>query len=1842
MKDSIDSKYSDFVLTGPIELSAPTTSAQREIWASIDIDENANKCFNESISVELNGKVEVSKLKSALRLFTERHDVFRSCFTPDGRNFLIYQAPELNFHYYDLSLNANAQVELKAIKSSTTQISFDLINGPLYQFQLIKISELKYNLLITAHHLICDGWSMAVLVNEVSSLYEELERGSAILPKANQFFDFSLEFNKLNLNNELEYWKNNLQGAPTTLELPLDYERPAFRTYNSERIDYQLNPELVSRCQKLAAKNKLSFYHLLFSAYNVFNYHLTGQSDLVIGISSALQSKYGMYDLVGHLVQLLPIRTKVDKLQSFIQYAGNVKAKMLDANDHSNITFGDIVQNLNIKRSPDKIPLINVIFNVDQQYENQGFAFENIQASYDSNPRYFENFEIFVNATTLKDKCVLECQYNTNLFRKETIQKWLVEFENLLNYFETNATEPISTYKIKNDLLAKKINTKSINVPEEENITKVDQALMDRVHVLWKKTLKNESIDINSNFFQSGGHSLLAMDLVQAIKKDLGFKVSIKDIMLNPTVKRLTQVLTEKETLDTQNTIKYELENEFNLSFSQKQTWFLQELNPSTNMFNLPSSILVEGIVDTNKLKKAYEQILNNHPSLRSIFVKGPKQKILITEEIISKLNFNYCEVSLDEAKADMLELASKPIDIYSAPLFQFKLYKVEGNRTVIYNNFHHIVFDGWCFDIFFNELNLAYQDQELKKEARPYQEYIREQEQKITNTEFKNRVKELANFIQEQPLECLYPADFERPQTIDHRAGTLSFQFSADETQKLNRFVKETNTSLYNLFLTVFGLAILEKVNTKKLLIGTPLRARPESSDMNTIGYFVNSLPVLIEKQNDVMSTLKSVQLESLRTIEHEDIPLELLMQELKLKRDTSKTAIFQNFFSFQDVTNRSGLFNNTPYSQVNVDKATTHTDIDMWIKAGREKIEGALEYRLDLFTENTIKEFKVQFDKILLEVINSIESASVSKPKTIASNVLRGSKELDYSTPIFAYVEKYALETPNAIAFENTDLSLTYSELNTKANLYASYLSSSGLKAGDLVGLCCHRDENLIITLIALMKIGVGYVPLDPYFPDERLHYMLEHSGVKSLIAHSDLLARFESMKLNTHTFEDLKLYDGKTENPNIPFDANRTLYVIYTSGSTGKPKGVELGWQSVQNFIHSMQSNLGTNNKSKLLAVTTLSFDIAVLELYLPLVSGGTLVLADKFESIDGDALKDIIREKSVNIMQATPATWRLLLNAEFNPIERFTVLCGGEPFPYDLAEKLLKKEFIVWNMYGPTETTVWSTMKQLSLPLESITIGKPIHNTDIYILDDNAAPMAQGEVGELCIGGDGLAKGYFKRDDLSAKVFFTDESSGKRIYRTGDLAKINDDGEVVCLGRNDSQVKIRGYRIELGEIETRIAQFDPIDIVAVIVKEYSEVDKRLIAFYSTKSNISDNDIREYLQDKLPSYMVPNQFIKLHQFPLTLNGKIDKKSLADDIKYSNKEEKVLNVPKITNLDNGSNAKYLKLKNIWCELLQIEDFDDGDDFFDLGGHSLLAVELFSRIEKEFKLDIQLAALINNSSFKEVLSLVDPLSTNPIIKGSKKLLIPSLCECLVPIEINDSSQIIFSFHGVGGNILNYRVFKGFLKDYSLIGVQSLGVLNDREYPESLEHMAKRYIEEMKLVQPQGPYILAGGSMGGMIALEVAQQLIAAGEEVKSIIMFDTFGPNIQFRDQVSFIKRVKNSLNWRAKKYYVNTFSFFMRLLGIKIPHHYRHFNVETHNYKLLWKYRPKEYSGRVDLIRAPEIENSSYADPSLGWKGLLKGEFNRYIINGSHSNFVEVEELPSVFEDIISKLNS
>ncbi|HEY5327380.1 MAG TPA: amino acid adenylation domain-containing protein [Mucilaginibacter sp.] len=777
--------------------------------------------------------------------------------------------------------------------------------------------------------------------------------------------------------------------------------------------------------------------------------------------------------------------------------------------------------------------------------------------------------------------------------------------------------------------------------------------------------------------------------------------------------------------------------------------------------------------------------------------------------------------------------------------------------------------------------------------------------------------------------------------------------------------------------------------------------------------------------------------------------------------------------------------------------------------------------------------------------------------------------------------FLNKCAKQYPDKIALKFNGNTLTYKSLFESSNKLAKLLIGNNIKTGDIVGLALDRSPGMVIALLAILKSGAAYVPLDPEYPKDRIEFMLEDSSAKVLLTSQKYKDHFRS-GANEILIEDAlaKLADYTSDEPEINLNSADLAYVLYTSGSTGKPKGVQIRHYNLVNFLLSMQKAPGMNAGDKILAVTTISFDIAGLELYLPLICGAQLILSNSETSKDGRLLLDLVKDEKISFMQATPYTWRMMLEAGWENHLPVKILCGGEALPKDLVSKLTPRCSALWNVYGPTETTIYSTLKLIESDAD-INIGRPIANTQVYILDENLNNLTDGSIGEIVIAGDGVAQGYLNRPGLTAEKFIEDtfaENPGGKMYRTGDLGKFKENGEIQCLGRIDHQVKVRGYRIELEEIEHTLVTQPGIKEAVVIAREDNPGDPRLVAYVVLTPDAKadglkalSNSWQQALMAVLPEYMVPDDFVLLKSIPITPNGKTDRKSLPKpDYNLINRNGEYV-APR-TDVEK-------QVAEIWQELMGLEKISIFDNFFALGGRSLVAVQIMARIEKLTGKRLPLATLFEHATI-EKLALRLHVDAKSITWDS-----------LVPIKPKGSKMPLYIVHGAGLNVLLFNALAMNMdEEQPVYGLQAKGLNGIDEPLDVMEEIAGNYISEILVQNPNGPFALAGYSLGGTIAYEMAHQLIDMGKEVKMLAVFDTYADQTDIYDP--FFKRNYKRISLFMMKL---LYSFVLFYEDPKRAIEYKTVIIKRMIIRLVWKLKGKEVKREGFFAYDNEIDEAS-----------------------------------------------
>lgn len=856
-----------------------------------------------------------------------------------------------------------------------------------------------------------------------------------------------------------------------------------------------------------------------------------------------------------------------------------------------------------------------------------------------------------------------------------------------------------------------------------------------------------------------------------------------------------------------------------------------------------------------------------------------------------------------------------------------------------------------------------------------------------------------------------LFPLLTDRPREVRHnfRGSTQSFILSQELTSNLNLLSIHQDVSLFTTLLAAFDTLLYRYTGTDDIVVGSPIVNHDDYSEI-----FVNAVVLRTNMSGNPSFQKLLGQVQKVVSVAevHQDLPFEILVEELQLQQDLSYAPLFQVMFSFeQDVSLQMIELSSLTASPWVLENNEGKFDLTLFLNYKDNELLGKWVYNTDLFDVDTIERMNGHF-LCLLEGIVANPDQPISEVPLLTERekhqllVEWNNTQAEYSHKcIHQLFEEQVARTPEAVAVVFEQQQLTYQELNSRANQLAHYLRTLGVSADVLVGICIERSLDMMVGLLGILKAGGAYVPLDPSYPPERLAYMLSDSQMTVLVTQKNLvsllpehLAKVVCLDKDWET-----LSRENVANPLLHGIREQLAYVIYTSGSTGKPKGVQISHGAVINFLNSMQSKPGLTDKDILLAITTISFDIAVLELYLPLIVGAKLVLVSREVSTDGTALLSLLKESKVSIMQATPATWQLLLAAGWNGQSNLKVLCGGEPLSPGLANELLARASSLWNMYGPTEATVWATTYKVNsqslanTQKSAMLIGKPVDNTQIYILDQYLQPVPIGVNGELYIGGVCLARDYLNRPDLTTEKFITNpfsHDSGSRLYKTGDVAQYLPSGDLKYISRIDNQVKIRGFRIELGEVEVSLSNHPEIKEVAVVVREDIPEDKRLAAYLVPRHDRTPtfNELREFLSQKLPQYMIPTVFIILEALPLTPNGKVDRRAL---LTYSIPNESISlgtfskvdkrsfsshNISRII-LENDFVAPRTPtekiLANIWCQILGLNQISIYDSFFLLGGHSLLATKMILSCHQAFSVELSLHQLFKSPTIFDLAMVI-------------------------------------------------------------------------------------------------------------------------------------------------------------------------------------------------------------------------------------------------------------------------
>jgi amino acid adenylation domain-containing protein len=995
--------------------------------------------------------------------------------------------------------------------------------------------------------------------------------------------------------------------------------------------------------------------------------------------------------------------------------------------------------------------------------------------------------------------------------------------------------------------------------------------------------------------------------------------------------------------------------------------------------YNESVSLILSGILNEEALKDAIKKLINRHEALRSTF--SPDGRFMIIFKELSDA-FLYKDISkLDDRKQKdtlkdyLSEEAEHVFDLAKGPLLKIGLIKLSNTEHQLVLTAHHMICDGWSIGIMLEELGGFYSAKtQGKKSSVPlpetYSSYVEEELKFMASPEYVKTENYWLNQYESSIPKVTLPTDFPRPQLRTFKGNRLDFPIDNELVSNLKKIGIQSGASLVVTLLAAFEVFLFHQTGQGDLVIGLPAAGQSQSGKTQLIGHCVNLLPLRSKLVADIPfnTYLRNRKNAIFDAYDHQQFSFGQLLQKLSIVRDPSRIPLVPIMFNIDMGMTSAVVFNGLNYKLKSNPRA--YETFELFLNATGTEDELILEwsYNVSLFKSETIEQMMASYKEILHSIVAepNIEIGNVIKVDNSIYNDLNDTQVAYPKFPLHELLAKQSQITPKKQAIKFVDSEISYKKLDEQVNQMAHYLAAQGIRTGDFVAVSIPRSIELVVSLIAIMKCGAAYLPLDPGYPCARLEFILEDSNAKYLITSKSLLS---SLNSNTERLflEDifLKLSNHPNTPLNVKVSPDDLAYLLYTSGSTGKPKGVPITHKNLVNFLYSMLEEPGITENDKLLSITTISFDIAGLELFIPLLKGAQLVLANEETAKNSRLLLELMKDEAITIMQATPTAWQMLLDVGWESPLPIKALCGGEAMPLNLAIHLLNRCDELWNMYGPTETTIWSTIKEIKKDDELIAIGRPIANTQIYLLNQEGELVKPGEIGEITIGGDGVAKGYWNRPELTAEKFILNSFSkqiNSNLYRTGDLGKLLPNGDIQCLGRIDQQVKIRGHRIELGEIETVLNSLEGINQSVVVASNKLGNKIQLVAYLKAEENFQDiKVIRSKVSAVLPEILCPSAYMFLQDFPLTPNGKIDKKNLP--IPEYKRSKSVAEMKKArTKLEKD-------ITEIWREYLNINDISIDDDFFELGGHSLLAISISSEIAKKYSISFGLPDIYKSPS---------------------------------------------------------------------------------------------------------------------------------------------------------------------------------------------------------------------------------------------------------------------------------
>ncbi len=1823
-------------------------------------------------------------------------------------------AVPLNVHALQTLPAAEREEAARRQIATEARRPFDLESGAPVRVNLWQLAPTEHLLLLNVHHINFDGWSEGILRDELTACYKALTQDNqpALPPLPVTYSDFAHWQRQQATKNawaaDLAYWREQLRGNIPELNLPVDLMDTAVPSSGDEQTIY-LPLDLVARLQTVGQQHEATLFMVLLAGYKLLLYRLTEATDVTVGVPVAGRNRVELEGLIGLFVNMIVLRSDMANNPTFADFLQALRQTTLAGLSHQAMPFAQLIEALQPARNLQRPPFYQTVFQLrnyrtSQTSDAAGLQFEPYAFAMNA-----AAVDLSLDAVLQQGGLQVRARYRADRFSSPRIANLLDQYRHLLTQIAHDPDALIGSYVVNKALFSVPKPSAPTEPTQRANgrihtYQPPQTPLQKGLAALWADLLPVPRVGLHQNFFALGGHSLLGTRLLARIRQQLQVELSLTALFESPTVaelaERIAADLPEGQAASPvpsakAETIQVEESNDKFLSPVQERLWFLEQLEPGKSALQIPLVVRLQGQLNVAALQQALEAIVVRHAPLRTTFALVDGQP---TQQIAPTMPAQLTQVSLDDVPASQRETAvsqqiqaliKKPFDLAYGPLFRAALLRLNEAETIFVLTIHHIISDGWSLRVLARELSELYNGIVAERPSSlpplpiQYNDFAAWQRQQLESDQLKAKLAYWQKQLADAPPILELPTDFSRPAVRTTKGASVLLTVPATTVNSLRQLSLEMDATLFMVLLAAFKLLLHCQSGQDDLVVGTPIAGRTHAEVEALIGFFINTLPLRTQFADELTfrELAQQVRNVTLEAYANQELPFERLLEEIKPERDMSRTPVFQVFFNMLNIEAHSLPLAGLRSERLPWFSQDANFDLTLYL---REQDEGDIDLRLvyntDLFSAERMEIFLEQYRLLMVQIADNaslpIQEYTLLTPET-KLRLPDPAQPLpnQWQGAIHERVTEQTAVLPNKIALIDEDDAWRYGELEARSNQLAHHLQAQGIGAEDVVAIYAHRSASLIWAILGVFKAGAAYTILDPAYPAERLVSYVQTAKPKGLIQLtqagalpaevsllcSELVCRVELPRLATAVANSFLAHYPITP-PEAHIQPDSLALVTFTSGSTGKPKGVMGRHGPLSHFLPWQTKQFGLTTEDRFSMLSGLSHDPLQRDIFTALWVGGTLCIPSQELIGTPGRLAAWMAERAITFAHMTPPMAQLLTETAVNKIPslRHTFFVGDKLTQEDVRRlRHIAPHVTAINSYGSTETQRAVTY-YLVTPEDEQTWHKAVYplgtgmvGVQILVLNKNQQLAGVGEAGEIYMRSHHLARGYLGDKPLTEARFlhnpFTN-TAGDRLYRTGDLGRYLPDGRAIFAGRADRQVKIRGFRIEPGEIEAALLAHTAVHDAVVVTTDAPQVGPALAAYIVAPQSTPTTELRTFLQQRLPDFMVPAVFVFVATIPLTPNGKINYKALPKPDWQPLHNDEAYTPPR--------DEIEQQMAKLWQDLLSVEPIGVFDDFFALGGHSLLAVRLFAQIEKQIGHRLPIATLFQHPNIAQLAEIV---RQQEVEQG---------WSALVPIKPDGSRSPFFCVHGGAGHVFNYHKLAGYLDaDQPFYGVQPSGWNAHRVQVPDVKQLAASYLAEIRRLQPTGPYYLGGFCFGGMIVFEMARQLQEVGEEVALLALIEPaaaksrealwrsanpieigslFEPGRKamtpFWKQVKqggarFLLQMVQHLAKSMRQLKRGVFALYL-MSGFSVPHHLRDFYLIQFVTRPARKaYRPaSSFEGDVQLL---VIDRGEMIDPTLGWRQYISGAVGVCEVDTDHLGILKEPHVQVVAEELQHQLD-